>query len=328
MTEVFWSVPNKTCCFSELDQHLTKTWETVRDKNIMRYRIEGLGTQKTRTLMYKGLSIIAQLATERASTRRAPQEVTDIDQPFDNKSFNFTKIDSQEILLEKDNIHVIVNTSPVDYGSCLIIPNLELCLPQKITEFGLQASLNTLIRSNSWCMRVGFNSLTAYASVNHQHYHIYYLNQHLGVEMAAVKPLFGDTIYEFLDWPAKGFAFQLKEFDSLSLFISNVWKLVEYLQQNRIAHNMFITRGCPFEEEPQADTYTAVRLFIWAREPSFGIKERNGFNPALCELAGHILVKDETSFERITVEEAAEILSNVTTTPFESVKNAVNLIYS
>lgn len=76
---------------------------------------------------------------------------------------------------------------------------------------------------------------------------------------------------------------------------------------------MFITRGRRFELGSSSDIhYETIRVFLWAREPAFGkdskytkywenvkleilfvdyvgAKKDYGINPALCELAGHVL---------------------------------------
>lgn len=52
------------------------------------------------------------------------------------------------------------------------------------------------------------------------------------------------------------------------------------MRQNEMAHNMFITRGRGFDVQPglsaDADVhygmiYETLRVFLWAREPAFGI---------------------------------------------------------
>jgi hypothetical protein len=75
---------------------------------------------------------------------------------------------------------------------------------------------------------------------------------------------------------------------------------------------LFLTRGKPFVQEVNqqtVDDWNTLRVFVWARESTFGecptarcllnrlneiltgVKEEIGFNPAMCELAGHLLIK-------------------------------------
>lgn len=46
--------------------------------------------------------------------------------------------------------------------------------------------------------------------------------------------------------------------------------LISYLFTSEIAHNVFVTRGKRFDEK-ESDHYGTVRVFVWAREPAFGI---------------------------------------------------------
>ena len=44
--------------------------------------------------------VVIQLNVKRATERRPPQNITIVNQPFDNKVFNFTKIKKDEILFQ------------------------------------------------------------------------------------------------------------------------------------------------------------------------------------------------------------------------------------
>lgn len=97
--------------------------------------------------------------------------------------------------------------------------------------------------------------------------------------------------------------------------------MVNFLNTHEIAYNLFLTRGKRFGQS-RSDVYDTIRVFVWAREPTFGtkhtyiyihfiftlrkkkeknsfphlslgVKEEVGFNPALCELAGHLLIKGD-----------------------------------
>ena len=51
-----------------------------------------------------------------------------------------------------------------------------------------------------------------------------------------------------------------------------MFTLVSYLCTNEIAHNLFVTRGKRFDESLPDSVYDTVRVFVWAREPSFGMQ--------------------------------------------------------
>lgn len=68
-------------------------------------------------------------------------------QPFDAKAFNFTKVRLENELVfrlardgsedgngdDSDDL-LIVNASPVEFGSCLLLPEFKRCLPQVTAE--------------------------------------------------------------------------------------------------------------------------------------------------------------------------------------------------
>ena len=55
-------------------------------------------------------------------------------------------------------------------------------------------------------------------------------------------------LYELVDYPAKGFALQLTSVDKWSTVADAVFKVVQYLADNQVAHNVFITRGASLDE--------------------------------------------------------------------------------
>ena len=64
--------------------------------------------------------------------------------------------------------------------------------------------------------------------------------------------------------------------------------IIKFLQDNELAHNVFITRA---KCKPESEVFDDIRVYIWARKPSFGIKNEIAFVPAACELFGHIVAR-------------------------------------
>ena len=185
--------------------------------------------------------------------RRKPQELRHVNVPFDANQFNFNRVACKEILFvlkvaDADRDHaLIVNASPFEFGSCLLVPSIRKCIRQEVTLEGLTLLINLMLQSHDkqvfiddiilysnsyfnddslfifdWTirnLRSGFSSAGGYASVNHQHYHLYYLPDRLYLENAAVENIAGPC-YTVRDFPAKGFAFQLEN--------NNVRLLVRY----------------------------------------------------------------------------------------------------
>ena len=86
---------------------------------------------------------------------------------------------------------ILINVSPIDFGHCLLVPSVEECLPQVLTERSVCLALKMTLLSGCSTFKVAFNSLCAYASVNHLHWHLYYLRSHRYVPAAILYTLFG-----------------------------------------------------------------------------------------------------------------------------------------
>lgn len=99
---------------------------------------------------------------QRAIDRRPPQNIQSLHEPFDHKSFSFTRVRRDEILFElstscrqpgeclnsSDNESsaaakasddserhlVMINVSPLEYGHVLLVPQLNHCRPQVHTD--------------------------------------------------------------------------------------------------------------------------------------------------------------------------------------------------
>uniref|UniRef100_A0A1E1X625 GDP-D-glucose phosphorylase 1 n=1 Tax=Amblyomma aureolatum TaxID=187763 RepID=A0A1E1X625_9ACAR len=283
---------------SRFDQLLQAKWRDAMTNGHFWYKLDKL---ETRILPGK-YNFVAQLNPKRAQERRKPQHVTSVCMPFDGSLFNFTKLKEAEMLFclknsNKDNGKgeghwVVINVSPLEYCNSLLVPSLEQCLPQVLTAESLSLAIETVLLSSSIDFRLGFNSLGGFASVNHHHFHIYYLEQRLYIETAGVSHLWSEC-YEIIDYPAKGFAFQVTKANKEAV-VRDVMVLVSMLLKSSTAHNLFMTRGTSFQagisdhtEEP------VVRVYLWARQSSYGAKDESAFNVALCELAGHVPMKSK-----------------------------------
>nr|CAH0113649.1 unnamed protein product [Daphnia galeata] len=326
---------------SRFDDVFKNQWLTAVESGVCRYRLTNLLTK----ILPGKFGFVAQLNSDRATQRRLPQNLQKVNSPFDGTQFNFNKVPAQEVLLKpgnkaaaaaevstcvlspgpiKDNEEeeavIIINVSPLEFGNSLLVPNVTANIPQRITQEGIDLLVRLMLLSTDVNLKAGFNSPGGYASVNHQHYHLYYLRERLYIETVAVKHVAGPC-FALTDFPSKGFAFQLTDKDP-SLLAKNVFTLVSYLWANEIAHNLFVTRGKRFDDDDDASLphiYDTVRVFVWAREPAFGVKEEIGFNPALCELAGHLLIKEGPAYEMVTEKEASQLLDSITTPWFHQV---------
>ena len=170
---------------ARFDAELQAGWRDRADRGLFRYT---LGDLQTRILPGQH-RFVAQLNPLRATRRRKPQEIRSIRQEFSPELFNFNQVRPEEVLLELERgprpsrvrgpepsrVRVLVNVSPLEFGHCLLVPDPHLCLPQVLTRAAVQAGMETVLLSGDPDFRVGFNSLGAFASVNHLHLHTYYL---------------------------------------------------------------------------------------------------------------------------------------------------------
>ncbi|KAK6476916.1 GDP-D-glucose phosphorylase 1-like [Huso huso] len=203
---------------------------------------------------------------------------------------------------------VVINVSPLEFGHCLIIPEPSLCLPQVLTRDVVRIGIESVLLSSHPGFRVGFNSLGAFASVNHLHLHGYYLDHMLCIESARTEPLCAGQAFHLLSDTPAGFLFYT-EGECLGALIHNICKVTDCLVEKNIAHNLFVTRGRP----PGSSLHSGpsrpgIRVIIWPRLSCFGAKEETAFNVALCELAGHLPFKNRQDFDTITEAEVTEIV--------------------
>lgn len=78
----------------------------------------------------------------------------------------------------------LVNNSPLTKYHSLICPRLTENLPQIITKESIELAIDIITGLNNRSYRIGYNSLGAFASVNHLHMHLICVEEKLFVEDA------------------------------------------------------------------------------------------------------------------------------------------------
>lgn len=132
---------------------------------------------------------------ERSSLRRTPQTITSVVQPFNENVFNFKKVNECEILLQCQNqqntntspggiVTFLINSSPLTRFHSLVCPRLQDSLPQIITKECIEFAIDFITGLGDRSYRIGYNSLGAFASVNHLHMHLIQVQEKLFVEDA------------------------------------------------------------------------------------------------------------------------------------------------
>ncbi|XP_053319366.1 GDP-D-glucose phosphorylase 1 [Spea bombifrons] len=205
---------------------------------------------------------------------------------------------------------VVINVSPLEFGHVLFIPDPSLCLTQILTCDLMLFGLESVLLSAHPGFRVGFNSLGGFASVNHLHLHGFYLDHELLIESSSSKPLSTEhNLYLLTQFPAPGFMFYTDGKD-LEAVAQNICQITDYFVEKNIAHNIFLTRGSDPAGVTPSDSRGGLRIVIWPRKSCFGAKEEAAFNVALCELAGHLPMKNLEDFNNITEESVIRIIKN------------------
>jgi GDP-L-galactose phosphorylase len=62
--------------------------------------------------------------------------------------------------------------SPIEYGHVLLIPRVLDCLPQMIDPESFLLALQMAAEAASPYFRLGYNSLGAFATINHLHFQV------------------------------------------------------------------------------------------------------------------------------------------------------------
>uniref|UniRef100_A0A1B6DBY0 GDP-D-glucose phosphorylase 1 n=1 Tax=Clastoptera arizonana TaxID=38151 RepID=A0A1B6DBY0_9HEMI len=223
--------------------------------------------------------------------------------------------------------YLVINVSPIEFGHCLYLPALYNCLPQIPTLDSLHNAIELILLSNTPAFRVGFNGLCAYCSLNHLHYHSYYLDRKMLLETINVDHLSGPC-YILKEFPSKGFVFELKPGGDTETLSKYVYKLTNFLQNNEEPYNIYITRSIPIGQINDDGTRNTIRVYVWARKPTYGMKNLKVFHPALCELFGHLAIKSKDGYETITEEIVSDILQDITMEPFNRIVNQVKILFS
>ena len=112
-------------------------------------------------------------------------------QEFDEAKFNFKKALQKEVLFQFEegpavkslnyepgaktgaspNL-VFINVSPIEYGHVLLVPRVLDNLPQVVDERSLLLALQFTREADNPYFRLCYNSLGAYATVNHLHFQV------------------------------------------------------------------------------------------------------------------------------------------------------------
>ncbi|GFQ08831.1 gdp-l-galactose phosphorylase 2 [Phtheirospermum japonicum] len=330
---------------SFLNNLLLEQWEDRMSRGLFRY---GVTSCETKVIPGK-YGFIAQLNEGRHLKKRPTEfRVDKVLQPFDQNKFNFTKVGQEEVLFRfepsKNNQKshylpsslvendegspsvVAINVSPIEYGHVLLIPRVLDCLPQQIDVDSLSLAHHLAKEASDPFFRVGYNSLGAFATINHLHFQAYYLSVPFPIEKArACRIMSGEGAYEtrvvvseLLNYPVRGLVFEGGcELRDLCVALA---RSCGYLQSNNIPFNVLIS-DC------------GKRVFLLPQ--CYAEKQARGevsqelldteVNPAVWEISGHMVLKRKKDYDEASEQYTWRLLAEVSLSEdgFEEVKRYV-----
>ncbi|KAI3923855.1 hypothetical protein MKW92_007827 [Papaver armeniacum] len=329
---------------SFFDTLILGQWEDRMSRGLFRYDVTLCETK----VIPGEYGFVAQLNEGRHLKKRPTEfRIDRVLQPFDGSKFNFTKVGQEEVLLrfeqsfdekthyfassavDSDSISpsvVAINVSPIEYGHVLLIPRVLECLPQRIDHESFLLALHMAKEAANPFFRLGFNSLGAFATINHLHFQAYYLSVPFPVEKAPTQkitmanghPDNGVTISELLNYPVRALVFDggntLKD---LSDVVSNA---CIFLQETNIPYNVLIS-----------DCGNRIFLFpqCYAEKQALGEVSQElldtQVNPAVWEISGHIVLKRKNDYEDASENYAWRLLAEVSLSEerFQEVKTYI-----
>uniref|UniRef100_A0A915AR03 GDP-D-glucose phosphorylase 1 n=1 Tax=Parascaris univalens TaxID=6257 RepID=A0A915AR03_PARUN len=314
----------------KLKELLMSRWEAAKKDKVFNYDLN---------CMYKLLpgdfNFSVQLNVERGQLRRKPMRFHAVREPFSILRWNFNKLNQNEVMMYlrcKDrpissdplDRHVIaVNSSPLERGHSLVIPAINRCLPQILTETAVRIATDIMLLIDDESFHILFNSLLGQASVNHLHLHALFWPYDSDLINRKCEHVIDDMyVIRRPNWFISAIIFQLTSHNHFDKFMRNIWKCAEYLSSKEVAHNIFFSRAQPlrttgeeWSEDRKHELPLLVTAYIFPRVSITGAKPALNFNPAAIELAGCLPAYTYRFFETITEEVALRIIDEEATLP-------------
>ncbi|CAK7324593.1 unnamed protein product [Dovyalis caffra] len=308
-----------------LDSLLLGEWEDRMQRGLFRYDVTACETK----VIPGRYGFIAQLNEGRHLKKRPTEfRVDKVLQPFDGNKFNFTKVGQDEVLFqfgasedgdvqflpdapidaENSPSMVAINVSPIEYGHVLLIPHVLNCLPQRIDRDSFLLALYMAAEAGNPYFRLGYNSLGAFATINHLHFQAYYLAVPFPIEKAPTNKITtldgGIKISELVNYPVRGLVFEGG--NTLQDLSNTVSDACVCLQENNIPYNVliadcgnriFLLPQCYAEKQAQGEVSPELL--------------DTQVNPAVWEISGHMVLKRRKDYEEASEENAWRLLAEV-----------------
>jgi len=326
---------------SLFDTVLLGQWDKLNGEGMFRYDVTDCSTK-----MIPGkFGFVAQLNEGRASKKRPTEFRVDlVKQDFDHNKFNFTKAAQKEALFQFDtsadagttylrtakvldaspNV-VVINVSPIEYGHVLLVPRVLDFLPQQIRPELLLTAIEMVAESANPFFRAGYNSLGAYATINHLHFQAYYLMAPFPIERTTTARVgkrrkSSVTVSRLTDYPVRALVFETSS--SLQDLADVVGEACVKLQDANVAFNLLIVDGgARVFLIPQCYAEKQARAVV----PEKYLETQ--VNPACWEICGHIVLKRQEDYDNFTESFTCDFLSQVSLTEekFQAVMKMIEI---
>ncbi|XP_058186091.1 GDP-L-galactose phosphorylase 1-like isoform X2 [Rhododendron vialii] len=305
---------------SFLNNLLLAKWEERMKQGLFRYDVTTCETK----IIPGDFGFIAQLNEGRHLKKRPTEfRVDQVLQPFDDTKFNFTKVGQEEVLFRfeqgKYTRSHFCSSSPVNADSNS--PNVVAI--NRIDHESFLLALHMAKVASEPSFRLGYNSLGAFATINHLHFQAYYLSVPFPVEKAPTQrirmgkdiPDNGVVVSQLLNYPVRGFVFEggLKLRNLSNAVASSCIRL----QNKNIPFNVLI-----------ADCGRKIFLFPQCYAKKLALGEVSDelldtqVNPAVWEISGHMVLKRRKDYDDASEKNACRLLAEVSLSEerFEEVK--------
>ncbi|RDX94392.1 GDP-L-galactose phosphorylase 1, partial [Mucuna pruriens] len=313
------------CPVAFLDSLILGEWEDRVQRGLFRYDVTACETK----VIPGNYGFIAQLNEGRHLKKRPTEFCVDkVLQPFDESKFNFTKVGQEEVLfqfeasndgevqfspnvpidVENSPSFVAINVSPIEYGHVLLIPRIFECLPQRIDHESFLLALHMAVEARNPYFRLGYNSLGAFATINHLHFQAYYLALPFPIEKAPTKTIAklssSVKISKLLNYPVRGLVFEGGH--TLEDLANAVSEACICLQHDNIPYNVLIS-DCGRQVFLLPQCYAEKQAL---GEVGAELLETQ-VNPAVWEISGHMVLKRKKDYDEASEANAWRLLAEV-----------------
>lgn len=300
---------------------LWRVWDEKMEKgDVFRY---SLAKMKKRLLT----RFQAVFNPDRAGKRPAQMQTARVLTPFnplgfhfDNKNFNPNEILAENVELNGEgdpiSVDVIANINPLEPRHVLFTPERAQRHSQQLTPLAVKTALRLLDGKGGDQLKVGYNSVGAFASIPHLHLQgilsdsLPVENAFDGSEKEMLSESDGVKVWKFLDWPIPCF---VVTGDSEATMVEAAVSLAESFQNKNQPFNALFARGPPGEGK---------RIFLFPRKVEGPTKSGTGiawYECTGCALFAPVgertVVQSEAAFNAATDESIAEEMAEYALSP-------------